>query len=236
VVVGAAIQSRRAKERKVREALGQARLCLEDGKPDEAVTLLSKTAAEVEKDTKGVQDLKMLLDQARKEVQRAADRSRLQEALTRAEQLRRDGRPAEAVKAIDEVLAAVPSDTSGRAFAEASRAKARDELEIQALEQRQRAFTGKLFSEEWRACQEFVLPEDRMKLGAGGIEIRLGLLRGIAKFIKMSPETVRVDRVELGPDRKTAEVYVSFRLPDGWKEQKPIVWQGKQGSWFLHFE
>jgi hypothetical protein len=52
----------------------------------------------------------------------------------------------------------------------------------------------------------------------------------------MTPETVRIERVTLGVERATAEVFISLKLNNEWKEQKPSVWYRKQDTWFLHLE
>jgi len=120
------------------------------------------------------------------------------------------------------------------AFAEAWFPGAYADHHRELVKERFTVLAGHVVRGEVDQCVPFADPEF---VKANGTNLTKALFAPYlfwAKLGRLGEADVRIDRITVGPDRKTAEVEYSLRHGGGWHAQKqPMKWLRAGGQWYL---
>jgi len=104
-----------------------------------------------------------------------------------------------------------------------------------AVRERAQKLIGHLCRGETDACMEYADPLFVRAQGAGKAKIGFAIMGGLLKLGKQTEQTVQIDEIIIGQDRKAATVRISL-LADG--QRKPIDpsrWVLADGQWYITF-
>lgn len=69
--------------------------------------------------------------------------------------------------------------------------------------------------------------------GSNAVKARFKILNAIVRLGKLTPEKVRIDKIEVADGSKTAQVTTSFFVNDQWKQNSPSRWVQADGQWYV---
>jgi hypothetical protein len=152
--------------------------------------------------------------------------------------------PKEAVRILEEALrTALPGAgdlTQAREYLREFRRTNRELLQEterkELLLNRFNGFIAALLGENWDACEEFVDPVERMKRGKAGVLFPLRILAGASKILRLTPDRVGIESIELDQEWHKGQVHYFFLVQDERRKQRPMKWVWREGQWYLFLE
>ena len=93
---------------------------------------------------------------------------------------------------------------------------------------------GHIVRGEGEQCTQFAEPEYVRLKGTEITKLVFAPYLFWAKVGRLTEADVRIDKINLGPDRRTAEVEYSLHYGNAWHAQKqPMKWVRAGGQWYL---
>lgn len=105
----------------------------------------------------------------------------------------------------------------------------------QAIRQRCQELIGHLCRGDLDACVPYADPIYVRAQGAGKVKFAFGVMSTLLKIGQQNEQTVLIDEVRVGEDRKTATVRLSLQLGDQRKPLDPSRWVLSEGQWYITF-
>ena len=106
-----------------------------------------------------------------------------------------------------------------------------------AIRQRFQQAAGHLCRKEVEACVPLVDPLFVRGQGSDAVKFRLGIIAALFNIGGLTESDVRIDKVHVAEDKKSATVDFSLRdkQTDVWKSQQSTKWVLSDGQWYLAF-